>query len=117
MTFASALRGMQHRFLAPSANGGMHGVFANLNIVMPATLAFLSGRAPHSDHERAILLFELELRHVEDFSERFAGFGIREASQVAALAAHVDGVVVGSAVIEAMEKGASPAALLRQLRG
>jgi len=46
-----------------------------------------------------------------------AGFGIREASQVAALAAHVDGVVVGSAVIEAMEKGASPAALLRQLRG
>jgi tryptophan synthase alpha chain len=46
-----------------------------------------------------------------------AGFGIREASQVAALAPHVDGVVVGSAVIEAMEKGASPAALLRQLRG
>lgn len=46
-----------------------------------------------------------------------AGFGIREASQVKALAPHVDGVVVGSAIIEAMEKGASPAALLRQLRG
>jgi tryptophan synthase alpha chain len=46
-----------------------------------------------------------------------AGFGIREAAQVAALAPHVDGVVVGSAVIEAMEKGQSPAALLRQLRG
>jgi len=46
-----------------------------------------------------------------------AGFGIREAAQVKALAAHVDGVVVGSAIIEAMEKGASPAALLRQLRG
>jgi tryptophan synthase alpha chain len=46
-----------------------------------------------------------------------AGFGIREASQVAALAPHVDGVVVGSALVEAMEKGASPAALLRQLRG
>jgi len=46
-----------------------------------------------------------------------AGFGIRESSQVAALAPHVDGVVVGSAIIEAMEKGASPAALLRQLRG
>ena len=46
-----------------------------------------------------------------------AGFGIREASQVAALAPHVDGVVVGSAIIEAMEKGASTAALLRQLRG
>jgi tryptophan synthase alpha chain len=45
-----------------------------------------------------------------------AGFGIREASQVAALAPHVDGIVVGSAIVEAMEKGESPAALLRQLR-
>jgi tryptophan synthase alpha chain len=46
-----------------------------------------------------------------------AGFGIREHAQVAALAPHVDGVVVGSAVIEAMEKGDSPAGLLRRLRG
>jgi tryptophan synthase alpha chain len=45
-----------------------------------------------------------------------AGFGIRERAQVAALAPHVDGVVVGSAVIEAMEKGASTAELLRRLR-
>ncbi|HUG72096.1 MAG TPA: tryptophan synthase subunit alpha [Steroidobacteraceae bacterium] len=45
-----------------------------------------------------------------------AGFGIREHAQVAALAPHVDGVVVGSAIIEAMEKGESPAALLRRLR-
>ena len=46
-----------------------------------------------------------------------AGFGIREPSQVAALAPHVDGVVVGSAIIEAMEQGHSPAVLLRKLRG
>ncbi|HXC59385.1 MAG TPA: tryptophan synthase subunit alpha [Steroidobacteraceae bacterium] len=46
-----------------------------------------------------------------------AGFGIREHAQVAALAPHVDGVVIGSAVIEAMEKGESAAALLRRLRG
>jgi tryptophan synthase alpha chain len=46
-----------------------------------------------------------------------AGFGIREHPQVAALAPHVDGVVVGSAVIEAMEKGASTVELLRRLRG
>jgi tryptophan synthase alpha chain len=45
-----------------------------------------------------------------------AGFGIREHAQVAALAPHVDGVVVGSAIIEAMEKGESTAALLRRLR-
>jgi tryptophan synthase alpha chain len=46
-----------------------------------------------------------------------AGFGIRAPAQVAALAPHVDGVVIGSAVIEAMEKGESTAALLRRLRG
>jgi tryptophan synthase alpha chain len=46
-----------------------------------------------------------------------AGFGIREHAQVAALAPHVDGVVVGSAVIEAMEKGASTVELLKRLRG
>jgi tryptophan synthase alpha chain len=46
-----------------------------------------------------------------------AGFGIREHAQVAALDSHVDGVVVGSAVIEAMEKGVSTIELLRGLRG
>lgn len=46
-----------------------------------------------------------------------AGFGIREPAQVQALAPHVDGVVVGSAVIEAMEKGESTVKLLQRLRG
>jgi tryptophan synthase alpha chain len=46
-----------------------------------------------------------------------AGFGIRSHAQVAALAPHVDGIVVGSAVIEAMEKGESTVDLLRRLRG
>src|SRR6188768_2942223 len=46
-----------------------------------------------------------------------AGFGSRDHAQVAALDPHVDGVVVGSAVIEAMEKGESAAGLLRRLRG
>lgn len=46
-----------------------------------------------------------------------AGFGIRAPEQVVALAPHVDGVVIGSAVIEAMEKGESTVALLRRLRG
>jgi tryptophan synthase alpha chain len=46
-----------------------------------------------------------------------AGFGIRSHEQVAALAPHVDGVIVGSALIEAMEKGASTVELLRKLRG
>jgi len=45
------------------------------------------------------------------------GFGIRSQEQVAALAPHVDGVVVASALIEAEERGESAVDLLRKLRG
>lgn len=46
-----------------------------------------------------------------------AGFGIRSREQVARLAGHVDGVIVGSALVEVLERGEDPAAWLRQLRG
>jgi tryptophan synthase alpha chain len=46
-----------------------------------------------------------------------AGFGIRERAQVERLAPHVDGVIVGSALVEAIERGEDPAAFLRTLRG
>ena len=45
-----------------------------------------------------------------------AGFGIRSREQVARFAPHVDGVVVGSALVEALEQGADVAAFLRSLR-
>jgi tryptophan synthase alpha chain len=45
-----------------------------------------------------------------------AGFGIRSARQVARLAPHVDGVVVGSALVETLERGADVGAFLRSLR-
>jgi tryptophan synthase alpha chain len=45
-----------------------------------------------------------------------AGFGIRSHAQVALLDAHVDGVIVGSALVESLEKGESPARLLQSLR-
>ncbi|MBV6424900.1 MAG: Tryptophan synthase alpha chain [Steroidobacteraceae bacterium] len=45
-----------------------------------------------------------------------AGFGIRSAEQVARLAGHVDGVIVGSALVEVLERGEDPAAWLRALR-
>jgi tryptophan synthase alpha chain len=45
-----------------------------------------------------------------------AGFGIRDARQVAALAGHADGFIVGSALIEAIEAGRDPAAFLAALR-
>jgi tryptophan synthase alpha chain len=46
-----------------------------------------------------------------------AGFGIRNAAQVADLAGHADGVVVGSALVEIIERGGDAAAFLRGLRG
>lgn len=46
-----------------------------------------------------------------------AGFGIRGREQVERLRGHVDGVVVGSALVEVLERGADPAQWLQQLRG
>jgi tryptophan synthase alpha chain len=45
-----------------------------------------------------------------------AGFGIRNREQVERLRGHVDGVVVGSALVEVLERGEDPAAFLRTLR-
>jgi tryptophan synthase alpha chain len=45
-----------------------------------------------------------------------AGFGIRSAEQVARMKGHVDGVVVGSALVEVLERREDPAAFLRALR-
>jgi tryptophan synthase alpha chain len=45
-----------------------------------------------------------------------AGFGIREAAQVARMQGHVDGVVVGSALVEVLERGEDPAVFLRSLQ-
>ena len=42
-----------------------------------------------------------------------AGFGIRSREQVERLAPHVDGVIVGSALVEVLERGEDPAAFLR----
>lgn len=46
-----------------------------------------------------------------------AGFGIRSREQVLKLRGHVDGVVVGSALVEVLERGEDPAAWLQRLRG
>ena len=45
-----------------------------------------------------------------------AGFGIRSRAQVERLASHVDGVVVGSALVEALERGDDVLAFLGSLR-
>jgi tryptophan synthase alpha chain len=45
-----------------------------------------------------------------------AGFGIRSREQVELLAPHVDGVVVGSALVEVIERAEDPAGWLAGLR-
>jgi len=45
-----------------------------------------------------------------------AGFGVRRADQVALIGKHADGVIVGSALVEVLERGADPAVFLRSLR-
>jgi len=45
-----------------------------------------------------------------------AGFGIRSREQVARMTGHVDGVVVGSALVEVLERGEDPAAFIDGLR-
>jgi tryptophan synthase alpha chain len=58
------------------------------------------------------------LARVREISERpvQAGFGVREAAQVRELAPHVDGLIVGSALVEKLEAGEDAAAFLRTLR-
>ena len=46
-----------------------------------------------------------------------AGFGIRSREQVERLRGHVDGVVIGSALVEVLERGENPTQWLRALRG
>lgn len=45
-----------------------------------------------------------------------AGFGIRSREQLTLLRDHVDGVVIGSALVEVLERGEDPARWLRELR-
>jgi len=45
-----------------------------------------------------------------------AGFGVRDREQVMTIGQYADGVIVGSALIEALERGESPAAFLTSLR-
>lgn len=45
-----------------------------------------------------------------------AGFGIRSREQVRRLAPFIDGAIVGSALVEVLERGDDPAAFLRSLR-
>jgi tryptophan synthase alpha chain len=59
------------------------------------------------------------LDRVRELSERpvCAGFGIRTAADVAALTGHADGAIVGTALIEALDRGEDGVAFVRALLG
>ncbi len=46
-----------------------------------------------------------------------AGFGIRTADDVKAIGRHADGVIVGSALVEVLERGEDPQEFLKSLIG
>ena len=69
-----------------------------------AAVADDSGRAAYFDRVRSVSALPV-----------MAGFGIREAGQLAALVGHVDGVIVGSALIELLARGDDPVAFLDEL--
>ena len=64
----------------------------------------------------ALLEYLDAVRHLSDVPV-CAGFGIRARAQLDALRGHVDGVVVGSALVEVLERGEDPVAFLHSLRG
>ncbi len=59
------------------------------------------------------------LRRVGEYSPLpvCAGFGVRSAAQVRALSGFADGVIVGSAVVDCLDRGENAGAFLRALRG
>ncbi len=69
-----------------------------------AAVGYASGLAEYLDRLRALSPLPV-----------IAGFGIQRADQVAEIAPHADGIVVGSALIEALERGEPAAAFLERL--
>ncbi len=66
--------------------------------------------------QKQVMLDYLDRVRAVSSAPVLAGFGIREAAQVTAVAAHADGVIVGSALIEVLQRGEDPITFLRGLR-
>lgn len=86
---------------------------ASRGFVYAVTTKGTTGATTHFDQE---VLEYLDRVKASSPLPVLAGFGVREQAQVAALAGHVDGVVVGSALIDAIDRGEDPAAFLDGLR-
>ncbi len=86
---------------------------ASRGFVYAVTTKGTTGRATTFDDE---VVAYLDRVHEAAELPVLAGFGVRERSQVTQLAGHVDGVVVGSALIDAIDRGDDPAEFLAGLR-
>jgi tryptophan synthase alpha chain len=87
---------------------------ASRGFVYAVTVTGITGGASDADGDLAAYL-----RRVASHAPVpvCAGFGVRSPEQVAQIAAHADGVIVGSALIEAQERGEDPARFIRWLAG
>jgi len=85
-------------------------------VTMTGTTGGGTSKAPHDGVPDEVLSFMDRVKRLSSVPV-CAGFGIRSRQQVLRFAPHVDGVVVGSALVETLERGEDPAAFLRSLRG
>ena len=87
---------------------------ASRGFVYAVTVTGITGSAVDSTHS-----FFDYLGRVRQASKVpvLAGFGVRTAEQLRSIACHADGAIVGSALIEVIERGEDPVAFLRGLRG
>lgn len=92
------------RLLCDAGQGFMYGV----------TMTGTTGKNVEVPQE--VLDYFARLKHASAVPV-CAGFGIRSREQVARIAPYVDGVIVGSALVEVIERGEDPAAFLASLRG
>jgi tryptophan synthase alpha chain len=87
---------------------------ASRGFIYAVTMTGTTGRSAQPD---AGIVAYLERVRAAARVPVLAGFGIRDRAHIAALAPLVDGVIVGSALIEAINAGGDPAAFLAGLRG
>jgi tryptophan synthase alpha chain len=74
-----------------------------------------TGRGPPNDVPLEVLDYMDRVKRCAEVPV-CAGFGIRSREQIARFAGHVDGVVVGSALVEVLERGEDVGAFLKSLR-
>lgn len=84
--------------------------------VYAVTMLGTTGASVAADNEAEAVSTYMQRVRAASAVPAMAGFGIRTPNDVSRIAPHADGVIVGSAVIEAIERGDDPAALLAELR-